>query len=174
MLSSGARPMPADRASCQAFWAAFVQSLSAEDLRRTAKPDAFGFGGEGGLADELASLVLAGQKRATASLPIEYTSLNEPLPKAGDLSIILDGEGNPVAIIERTSIDLVPFEAVDEEFAAYEGEGDGSLRYWREAHTSYFNSVLSPVGQRLEESTPVLCQRFRLVWPWSAGIATAI
>src|SRR5262245_20780165 len=157
--------MPIDKAKCNAYWAEFTHSLPAHDPRRAAKPDAFGFGGEGEIADELAILVLAGKKRATASLPAEYTSLNESLPKAGDLSIILDGKGSPVAIIERTAVDLVPFHEVGEEFAACEGEGDGSLRYWREAHTWYFNRVCSRLGGRLEESTPVLCQRFRLVWP---------
>ena len=159
--------MPIDTFKCKAYWAEFVQSLAVHDPRRTARPDAFGFGGEGEIADELAALVLAGKKRATASLPVEYTSLNEPPPKAGDLSIILDGKGSPVGIIERTSVDLVPFQSVDEEFAAYEGEGDGSLRYWREAHTWYFNDVCSRLGGKLEESTPILCQRFRLVWPKS-------
>src|SRR5262245_10992920 len=165
--------MPIDKPNCKAYWAEFVQSLPSHDPRRAAKPDAFGFGGEGEIADELATLVLAGKKRATASLPAEYTSLNEPLPKAGDLSIILDGKGSPVCIIERTSVDRVPFHAVDEEFAAYEGEGDGSLRYWREAHIGYFNSVCSRLGGRLEDSTPVLCQRFRLVWPRSSNAADA-
>jgi uncharacterized protein YhfF len=69
---------------------------------RQATPDAFGFGGEPDLADELADLVVAGQKRATTSLAIEFTSLNEPLPSVGTLSIILRGNGVPVAIIERT------------------------------------------------------------------------
>ena len=150
---------------CEAFWREFTASLASGDPRRAAKPDAFGFGGESGIADELAALVLAGKKRATASLPVEYTSLNEPLPKAGDLSIILDGEGNPVAIIERISVDLIPFQAVDADFAAFEGEGDGSLDYWRKAHTWYFDSVFKRLGGRLEADTPVLCQRFKRVWP---------
>lgn len=159
--------MIVDRAECKAYWAEFVQSLAEHDPKRKAKPDAFGFGGDEKIADELAARVLAGKKRATASLPVEYTSLNEPLPKVGDLSIILDGKGNPVGIIERTSVDLVPFQEVGEEFAAYEGEGDGSLRYWREAHTRYFNEVCSRLGGRLEGNTPILCQRFRLVCPKS-------
>jgi len=165
--------MRMDEAKCTAYWSEFVQSLAAHDPRRAAKPDAFGFGGGGEIADELAMLVLAGKKRATASLPVEYTSLNEPLPRAGDLSIILDGAGEPVCIIERTSVDLVPFHAVDEEFAACEGEGDGSLGYWRDAHTRYFNGVCSRLGGRLEERTPVLCQRFRLVWPRSSSSPAA-
>jgi uncharacterized protein YhfF len=157
--------MPTDPAKCDAYWAGFVQSLALGDPRRSAVPDAFGFGGEGKLADELAALVLAGKKRATASLPVEYTSLNLPLPKAGDLSIVLDGLGAPVGIIERLSVDLVPFHQVDAGFAANEGEGDGSLQHWREAHTWYFGRVCEQLGGKLEDSTPVLCQRFRLVWP---------
>ena len=152
-------------AACKAYWAEFVRTLPAHDARRTAQPDAFGFGGEAALADELGALVLAGKKRATTSLPVEFTSMNEPLPKPGDLSIILDGRGGPVAIIERISVELVPFQAVSEEYAACEGEGDGSLRYWRDAHTWYFNKVCSRLGGCLAEDTPVLCQRFRLVWP---------
>lgn len=157
--------MPTDDPRCKACWAAYVLSLAEDDPRRTATPDAFGFGGGGPLADELAALVLAGRKRATASLPIEYTSLDEPLPVAGDLSIILDGNGAPVAIIERTSVDVVPFEAVSAEFAAHEGEGDGSLAYWHQAHAEYFGGVFARLGGKLDENTPILCQRFRLVWP---------
>ena len=157
--------MTIDLSERKAYWREFVESLDEGDPRRMAKPDAFGFGGEGELADDLAALVLAGTKKATASLPIEYTSLSEPLPKAGDLSIILDGKGTPVAIIERTSVDLVPFRSVDAEFAACEGEGDGSLEYWREAHTWYFDTVCQRLGGELEPTTPVLCQRFELVWP---------
>jgi len=152
-------------AACQAFWAEFIRSLPAQDARRHAKPDAFGFGGEGALADQLSALVLAGRKRATTSLPVEFTALNEPLPKAGDLSIILDGRGAPVAIIERTCVELAPFEAVSEDYAACEGEGDGSLGYWREAHARYFEGVCARLGGQVAASTPVLCQRFRRVWP---------
>ena len=157
--------MPVDQLKCAAYWREFLRSLPHDDSRRIALPDSFSFGGEGELADELAGLVLAGRKRATGSLSVEYTSMNERLPKAGDLSIILNGKGTPVAIIERTSVDVVPFDAVGEAFAAHEGEGDGSLKYWREAHTWYFNTVCERLGGILESATPVLYQRFKLVWP---------
>lgn len=165
--------MPIDTARCKACWAEFVASLASGDPRIQAKPDAFGFGGEGQIADELAALVLAGKKRATASLPVEYTSLGEELPRAGDLSIVLDGSGSPVAIIERTSVNVVPFQEVTAEFAAVEGEGDGSLAYWREAHAGYFGQVCERLGGALEATTPVLCQCFRVVWPRPASDASA-
>ena len=160
--------MPLDDARCQAYWAEFVASLGERDPRRKLGPDAFGFGGEGEIADELAALTLAGKKRATASLPVEYTSLGEALPRAGDLSIILDGQGNPVAIIERLSVRLVPFQDVTAEFAAREGEGDGTLTYWRKAHRWYFGEVCKKLGGKLEGQTGVLCQCFKVVWPPAA------
>lgn len=150
---------------CKAYWAEFVRSLNPADARRNARPDAFAFAGGGELADTLLALVLSGAKRATASLPVEYTSVNEPLPKVGDLSIVLDGKRMPAAIIERTCVETVAFRDVGAEFAACEGEGDGSLRYWREAHTWYFNHVCERLGGKLEPTTAVLCQRFNLVWP---------
>ena len=165
--------MPIDKAGHKAYWAEFVASLPSGDSRAEAQPDAFGFGGEGGLADELAALVLAGKKRATASLPVEYTSLGEALPKSGDLSIILDATGKPVAIIERTSVALVPFQAVTAEFAAVEGEGDGSLKDWQETHSWYFGRVCERLGGKLEATTPVLCQCFKVVWPHAASDAAA-
>lgn len=150
---------------CRACWSTFTQSLNPDDPRRNAKPDAFAFAGGGDLADELLALVLAGTKRATTSLPSEYTAVNDPLPKAGDLSIVRDSQGSPAAIIEVTAVDVVAFQDVDAAYAAVEGEGDGSLRHWREAHTWYFNAVCERLGGTFEPTTPVICQRFRLVWP---------
>jgi uncharacterized protein YhfF/RimJ/RimL family protein N-acetyltransferase len=157
---------------CEVYWTSFLETLGPNDTRRNATPDSFAFAGGGELADELLLLVLSRAKQATASLPIEYTATGEPLPKAGDLSIILDSQNRPAAIIERTSVEVVPFQDVGEEFAACEGEGDGSLHYWREAHTWYFNTVCERLGGKFEPKTEILCQKFKLVWPPDAEIAT--
>ena len=157
--------MPIDVEACEALWRDYLAHLPIDHRHRAVKPDAFAFGGSGNLAAELAELILSGRKQATTSLAIEFTSLNEPLPKVGDMSIILQGELKPVAIIERTEVKTVPFESVDESFAATEGEGDGSLAYWRAAHTEYFESVCRRLGGTFNAKTPVLCQEFRLVWP---------
>jgi uncharacterized protein YhfF len=123
-----------DVSSCDAFWLEYLAQLPAEHPHRSAKPDAFGFGDEPALAEELAALVLAGRKRATTSLSLEFAVLGERLPVAGDLSVVVHGNGLPAALIERTRVDHVPFEAVDETYAATEGEGDGSFPYWRDVH----------------------------------------
>lgn len=156
--------MHIDQTACEVFWRAYLTQLPADHPHRVAKPDAFGFGGQSDLAEELAALVLAGTKRATSNLAIEFAALNEPLPSVGDVSIIVQGDGVPVAIIERTRVTTVPFNEVDPEFAAVEGEGDRSLAYWREAHADYFRGVCRRLGGTFDDRTPVLCQLFRVIW----------
>ncbi|OLC59342.1 MAG: hypothetical protein AUH76_14790 [Candidatus Rokubacteria bacterium 13_1_40CM_4_67_11] len=146
-----------------AFWRSYVTTLPADHPHRTARVDAFAFGDSPALAEQLAALVVAGQKRATASLPIQFEADGAPLPKAGDVSIVTLGDGTPVAIIETTDVRLVEFGAVDAAFAAAEGEGDRSLTWWRAAHTAYFGRLLARLGGELKDTSLVVCERFRLV-----------
>jgi uncharacterized protein YhfF len=146
------------------FWQRYLDSLPAAHPHRGARADAFAFGDTVALADELAALVLAGKKRATASLAVEFESAGEPLPVVGSLSIILRGDKVPVAIIERIEVREVPFHAVDQAFASREGEGDGTLAWWQEAHRTYFTRVGRSHGKAFDENTPVICQSFQVVY----------
>jgi uncharacterized protein YhfF len=146
------------------FWQRYLGTLPAGHPHRRAQPDAFSFGDFPALADELGLLVKAGRKRATASLAVEFTSVDVALPAAGDISIVQLGDGQPVAIIELVEVRHLPFNAVDAAFAADEGEGDGSLASWQAAHREYFGRVSARAGLRFDEATTVICQRFRLVF----------
>ena len=150
--------------SAEAFWQRYLDAIPAEHPHRHARPDVFSFGDSPALANELAALVQLGRKRATASLPLEFTSAGLPLPAAGDVSIVTRAHGSPAAIIELLEVRHVAFQAVDEAFAAEEGEGDGTLAWWQAAHRRYFNRVCSALGGKFDETAPVICQRFRLVW----------
>jgi uncharacterized protein YhfF len=156
--------MQLNTTACKSIWLEYLRGLSPSHAHHQIEPDTFAFGDSKKLADELAQLVLAGKKTATASLAVEFTSVNESLPKTGDVSIVLCGNGNPVAIIECTDLKTVPFQSVDAAFAAMEGEGDKSLTYWREVHAEYFTRVCNRLGGSFTATTPVLCQTFRLLW----------
>jgi len=148
-----------------AFWQSYLATLPAKHPHRGAQPaGAFAFGDSAALAEELAGLVRAGKKTATASLPIEFATRSEPLPTIGDLSVVTLADGTPVAIIETTDLRLVPFGEVDADFAAAEGEGNLSLAFWRAAHPAYFGRVVARLGGRLDDATPVVCERFRLLY----------
>ncbi|MBV8352732.1 MAG: ASCH domain-containing protein, partial [Verrucomicrobia bacterium] len=86
----------------------------------------------------------------------------KPLPQTEDQSVVIDGNGAPVAIIETVAVFVVPFNEVPEQFAYDEGEGDRSLAYWREAHRNYFSR--QPFKDRVfDERMPLVCERFRVV-----------
>ena len=114
-------------------------------------------------ANELAELVVRGIKRATAGLVWSYEADKMSVPKPGDLSVVTTWDGQPRCIIETTRVDVTPFSEVTAEFAAVEGEGDGSLAYWRSEHTAYYARECERIGRTPTPSMPIACERFRVV-----------
>lgn len=142
------------------FW---IRCRSAVPGLPPALPEAWPFGATREHADELLALVLAGIKTGTASSLWDYEHTGDPLPEAGEPSIILDGAGAPRAVIETTDVRVIPFDEVPADHAFAEGEGDRTLEHWREVHERYWRTFSeSPRGY--EPSMPVVCERFRLVW----------
>jgi uncharacterized protein YhfF len=130
----------------------------------TVPPPAWAFGDTPELADELLGLVLSGVKTATAGLVWSYEAADEPIPEVGDLSIVLDGSGAPRALLRTTKVDIVPFSAVTAEHARLEGQGDRTLAAWRAEHERFFRRTV-PSGHAFTEEAPVVCERFKLLYP---------
>ncbi|MBP2621909.1 ASCH domain-containing protein [Streptococcus panodentis] len=124
--------------------------------------DAWAFGAE---PDQLAELVLRGQKTATASAYELYAVDQEPIPQAGTFDVILDSQGRAVCIIEITKVTVVPFNQVSADHAFKEGEGDRSLAYWRQVHEEFFTEWLAEAGLEFSEETGVVLEEFRKVYP---------
>jgi uncharacterized protein YhfF len=120
---------------------------------------AWGFGNTPQMMTELGLLVRDGPKRATASLPADYGP-DEPMPQVGDLSVILDGDGEPVCVIRTTRIEVRRFGDADEDFAWTEGEGDRTLADWRDGHLRYFAAEGTPV----DDDSEVVLEWFELLW----------
>jgi uncharacterized protein YhfF len=115
--------------------------------------------------DKLAGLVLKGIKTATCSSYDVCLVRNEPLPKEGDLSVILDSRGKAVCIIRTVKAYVTSFDMVSEEHAYREGEGDRSLRYWRMVHREFLIKELAPFGIAFDGRTKVICEEFVVVYP---------
>jgi uncharacterized protein YhfF len=149
--------------SVRPFWDEFQASI-ADD----ASPlfyEAFHFDDNERTANALAALVLSGQKRATAGLLWTNQLTNKPLPEIGALSVVTDWDGTAVCIIQTTHVEIVPFDSVSDSFAAKEGEGDKTLRFWREAHWRYFSRECQRIGKEPDLHMPVVCEQFTMVYP---------
>ncbi|HWX58040.1 ASCH domain-containing protein [Bradyrhizobium sp.] len=116
--------------------------------------ETFSFGDGPDLANSLVELVLSGSKRATCWAESQGLLSAE----VGKMMVVLDGQGVPKAILKTTELTKRRFDEVDEAFAYDEGEGDRSLQYWREAHTSYFSRL-----GRYAPDMMLWCERFELV-----------
>ena len=93
-----------------------------------------------------------------------YQINNEPLPKAGDYSIILDSHDEAVCIIKTRKVYVTEFRSVSEEHAFKEGEGDRSLEYWRIVHINFLTNELAAVHKTFDENTKVVCEEFEVVY----------
>ena len=110
--------------------------------------------------DKLAHLVEQGIKTATCSAYDLYQANHEPLPKAGDYSIILDSRGEAACIIRTVKVYVTSFCQVSEEHAYKEGEGDRSLKYWRMVHENFLRNELASLHKSFDEYTQVVCEEF--------------
>lgn len=140
------------------MWRNFLAASGLQEVPYTA----WAFGAS---PDQLADLVLRGEKTATSSAYELYGLTGEPLPQAGEYSVILDGSGQAVCVTETLEVFTLPFCDVPASHAFQEGEGDKSLDYWREVHTAFFRACLEKAGLSFSETTPVLCETFRVVYP---------
>ena len=127
------------------------------------------FGDYPELTDELLALVLSGTKQATCELAIYFENHNEPLPAPGDHFIITDGADTPKCIVRTTQVDIMPVRNIDDQFAIDEGEGDKTLKWWKQAHDAYFIRQATRDGFFYDDSMLCVAERFELVWPEVSG-----
>ena len=125
----------------------------------------FAFPGE--LRDRLVAAILRGEKTSTSGLLAEYEHDGDELPRVGEHSRVLDSNGEPVAVIEVTEVQVVRVGDVDVQFALDEGEDFESVADWREAHegfwSSYIPELLGDPGWHVTDDTLIVAERFRLV-----------
>ena len=148
------------------FWETARRALP--DLPADADYQVWYFGDSAELALKLAELVLRGSKRATAGLLWDAENDPNMMPIVGGYSMVTDFAGAPLLIIQTTNVTIRAYDDVDAEFAAAEGEGDRSLKYWRAAHWAYFSRRCEGLGREPRPDMPVILERFALIYPTAA------
>ena len=126
-------------------------------------------GDEPEVVDARLERVKAGYQRASAGLLWLLDAHGEDPPRCGDLRVLRDAQGQAQAVVEVLESQVVPFGQVDEHFAVDVGEGDLSLTYWRRSHGQVFERQCRSLGYHPSDTMPVVCLRFRLVYPRLLG-----
>ena len=146
------------------YWEQFLASLPPDSPYHTKTYIAEGWGDGPALADELGALIVRGTKTATCSALWEWQAEGNPIPQPGLITVVLDGRGEPLCIVETVEVSIRKYNEVDDDFARDEGEGDLSLNYWREAHRNYFSRVLHKINKEFSVEMPLVCERFRVIF----------
>ena len=150
-----------DNQKIEAYWQKFLAAHP--EIPPDTEYIAEYFGDSPELANELAALIMAGTKTATCSALWEWETEEEPLPEVGLKTILLDGDENPLCVLETTEITIQAYNKVDAQFAYEEGEGDRSLEYWRDAHWRFFTRSLATINKEPTQNMPLVCERFRVI-----------
>ena len=122
-----------------------------------------GYGDSQDLSEELIELIRSGPKRAGTGLLWAMEHDGDTMPQVGDIEIVIDHRQEPALVTRITRVELVAFSSVEAEYAAIEGEGDGSLEYWRQAHWRFFSRECARIGREPRQDMPVVCSVFELL-----------
>lgn len=77
------------------------------------------------MADELSELVVKKIKTGTSSGYDLYKQENQPLPKVGQLDVVLNGKNEPVCIIKNINVTILPFSEVTKSMLGKKEKGIG-------------------------------------------------
>ncbi len=118
------------------------------------------FGNPGESREKLISLILDGNKRATAgTLEWDYIAENEPIETVGEKLAILDNENRHIATIQVTRVEVTRFADVPTEFALAEAEGDLSGDDFRASHFDFWFRL----GLDIKDETEIVLVYFDLI-----------
>jgi uncharacterized protein YhfF len=148
----------------EAFWQSYLSTLSEEEQKNAPAYVVDQFADTPEAATKVGKLVRDGVKTTTSSLVWGLEHIGQPLPKVGNIELIVDGNGEPLCIIELTEVEIKPFNAVDEQFAYEYGEGERTRSYWLRDNWEYLSRWCHEIGREPSETMPLVFQRFRVLY----------
>lgn len=151
--------------SVKKMWREYLNTLEQNDLETKSGIPTWHFCDNKKDADECVRLVLSGKKRATSPSVWELQLSNEKIPEVGDINLITNWDGIAQCIIRTVEVKIVPFSNITSNHAALEGEGNGSIEYWRKVHREYYERVLEGSDYVFKKDMPVVCEIFEVEYP---------
>ena len=118
----------------------------------------FSLGDSPALADRLLSLILDGKKTATVSVILRW----EKTPKIGNLSLVLDGKGDPACVIKTVHVEVRKFRDMTWDLVKEEGEAE-TFEEWQSENRAYWTRDGKTRGYVFTDDTPIYFERFEVV-----------
>ncbi len=151
-----------ENASARNMWGDYLDKHLEDAFHEVPRTDFFGDNEKD--ANELASLVTKGLKKATSHSLLGLQYRNERLPKIGDFLVVTNWAEEAQCIVQTTAVQLIPYFNISVANAALEGEGDKSLKYWKEVHWDYYTRELEPFERVPRDSMIIVFEEFERVF----------
>ena len=155
----GAVTMPSESPQIEAFLAGARAALPGEDLSR------FKVRHFGPMGNVLVPLIASGEKTGTFALAEDFAADPAAAPATGDLYVVLDAEGRPALLYRILEAYTLPFGDIAHEHVQVEGRQARTVEAWRAIHWPYWGATLRARGRDVSMQTPVIFQRFSVLYP---------
>ena len=109
------------------------------------------FGTPGKSRENLVNFIINGNKRATAGLAADYEKEGEEVEFVGECLSMVNTDGEHVATLQVTRVDITRFADVPEKFALAEAEGDLNAADFRASHMEYWTKA----GETITDDTMI-------------------
>lgn len=113
---------------------------------------------------QIFDLIRAGDKRGTFTLPWIVERTGSPIPRVGNLLVLVDISGRPVLLTQVVRLDSAIFGEVEARHTAIDGSPVRDPAVWAPLHTVYWNQHLAPFGLSVTPQMPFWIEEFVLVY----------
>ena len=151
-----------DQSNVEQFWSAAQATLPAGGLGDDYTVRQIGVGVE--MTRTILDVILAGEKTGSSPLPWLYERGADVEPMIGEFIVLVNGHGEPEAIVQTTSVEMVPFGKIELHHLDGEGPAMRDVEKWSSFHANYWAPKLEPFGLQPTDEMPVAIQRFGLVY----------
>ena len=153
---SGAAPSPA----VDSFLAQARTSVSVPHVDQVRT-----MGRNADISRRITEQVLAGDKRVTVARLAEFAERGWSVPKAGDIVLVTDFDGQPAFLYRVVAAQVLPFGEVSAAQVAGESPGLRDIDAWRTAHRGSWKAALEGLTPEQVDAVPVVWQEFTPIYP---------
>ena len=156
-------PLREAAAANDVLWTLYIELVLGGWSPPTRAVDVWSFGNRPEMASNLVHLVACGAKRVTMGWIAAAKKEGSPLAIEDGVSVVTDGFGYPRVVLRSAEVRELPFDEIDADTAAGEGEGDLTHEDWREAHVAYFTKEAAQHGLAFDDRALISVERFEVL-----------
>lgn len=154
-------PAPAPKSVVE-LWEAFIRQNP--EYKDKELGEWFNFCDNEKEAKVCAQLTKDGIKQASSTSLWWFEKNHADLPEVGNIYVVTDWYKIAKAIVEVVKVEQVPFNKITEEYADIEGEGDKSLKYWKDTHWAYYTREMEEFDEKPTEDMLIVCEQFKTIF----------